>query len=72
MNIIGGRPQGVTGYIDGSSALRIKPKKSPSMERETQGTALCEENVADLIDAGNEERDETVLAVHNAATEGKG
>lgn len=42
------------------------------MERETQGTALGEENVADLIDAGNVERDETVLAVHNAATEGKG
>jgi len=72
MNIIGGRPQGVTGYIDGSTALRIKPKKSPSMERETQGTALAEENVADLIGAGNAEQDATVLAVHNAAADGKG
>ena len=68
MNIIGGRPQGATGYTDGSSALRIKPKKSPSVERETQGTALQEENVADLIARSNADLGETV-AVHDTADE---
>jgi len=49
---IGDRTQGVTGYIGNTSALRMK--KSPSMEVETQGTALREENVADLIAERNE------------------
>lgn len=70
------RTTGVTGYIGNSTALRMK--KSPSMEarpdQEMQGTAVRQENVADLLAARNAEWGDvpnTTVASHGTAEENR-
>ena len=70
------RTTGVTGYIGNSTALRMK--KSPSMEarpdQEMQGTAVRQENVADLLAARNTEWGDvpnTTVASHGTAEENR-
>lgn len=72
MNIIGGRTQGVTGYLGNTAPLRMK--KSPSMEKEAaMGTALREEHVADLLADRNEQwKENTNVASHGTVEQKTG